>query len=120
MKVVQEEVVCLHYILGGEVIERLGPSREWGAVSFKIIEGISAESGRLGVASLCEGSRGQEGLVDVQLKKILAWMQQRHVHFIVTSVGCQGLQTQRRWQSAIRDIFELLYRGKNTPYPLKG
>lgn len=116
----QEEVVCLHYILGGEVIEGLWPSREWGAVSFKIIEGISTESGRLGVSSLYEGSRGQEGLVNVQLKEILAWMQQRYVHFILTSVGCQGLQTQRWLPSAISNVFELLYRGKNTAYPLKG
>lgn len=92
MKVVQEKGICLHYILRGEIIEGLWPSRKWGAVSFKVVERVSAESGRLGLSSLDEGSRSQEGLVDVQLKNILTSMQHSNVYFILPTAGWQGLQ----------------------------
>lgn len=89
LKVVQEKGICFHHILGGEIIEGLWPHREWGAVGFKVIEGVSAESGGLAISSPCQGGRRQQGLVDVQFKKILAPMQQRNVYFILIPVGCQ-------------------------------
>lgn len=75
MKVVQKKGIRFHYILGGEIIEGLWPHSQWGTVGFKVIEVIGAESGRLSVCSLSQGSRCQEGLVDVQFKKILTLMQ---------------------------------------------